>query len=250
VTLRQQIKDKHSFGATLALIIISMIVISIPVQRDIGLFLRVVAAGAVVWSVLVASQSTRRVAAIAIGLFLAALVLTVLGAASDSWNLAGFADSCLVVLTALMITAVIRNLATHMRVSLRTVAGALCVYLLIGFFFAGIYAAMSGFGWESLSVTPLHYWDALYFSYVTQLTIGYGDIVPVGQVAKMIAVLEGFTGQIYIVTVIAMLITNIGRDRPQKGFLKAQEDADAVSDAAAAATDVAAADGADQAGDS
>jgi hypothetical protein len=40
----------------------------------------------------------------------------------------------------------------------------------------------------------------------------------------MIAVLEGFTGQIYIVTVIAMLITNIGQERPKKGFLKAEEE--------------------------
>jgi hypothetical protein len=244
VTLRQQIKDKHSFGATLLLIVISMIVIAVPVHKDIGVFLRVLAAGAVVWSVLVASQSSRRVVMQAVALFLAALTLTILGFVVDSWNLAGWADCLLAILTAVMIVAVVRNLATHMRVSLRTIAGALCVYLLIGFFFAGVYAAMSGFGLKALSVTPLYYKDALYFSYVTQLTIGYGDIVPDGQVARMIAILEGFTGQIYIVTVIAMLITNIGQQRPPKGFLKAQEDADAASDAAAAA------DGADQAGDS
>jgi hypothetical protein len=122
-----------------------------------------------------------------------------------------------------MIVSIVANLATHLRISLRTIAGALCVYLLIGVFFAGVYAAMSDFGWQALSgVKPLLYKDSLYFSYVTQLTLGYGDIVPVGQTARILSVLEGFIGQIYIVTVIAVLVTNIGQER--RGLLRQEKE--------------------------
>jgi hypothetical protein len=211
VTLRQQIKDKHSFGATLALIVISTIVIAVPVEKDIGVLLRVLAGGAVVWSVLVASQASRRTVSLAIALFVTALVLTTAGIVRDSWNLSGFADCCLAALTALMIVAIIRNLSTHLRVSLRTVAGALCVYLLIGIFFAGVYAAMSGFGWQALSVHPLYYKDAIYFSYITQLTIGYGDIVPHtpwGRVIGSLVIVFGVTFIAFLTATVTSLFVS------------------------------------------
>jgi Ion channel len=36
--------------------------------------------------------------------------------------------------------------------------------------------------------------DALYFTFVTALTIGYGDLVPKGFLARLIAAVIGFTG--------------------------------------------------------
>ena len=36
--------------------------------------------------------------------------------------------------------------------------------------------------------------DALYFTFVTALTIGYGDLVPKGFLARLIAMVIGFTG--------------------------------------------------------
>ena len=46
----------------------------------------------------------------------------------------------------------------------------------------------------------------LYFSYITQLTIGYGDITPVSAVARVLAVLEGLAGMIFTTVVLATLV--------------------------------------------
>ena len=48
--------------------------------------------------------------------------------------------------------------------------------------------------------------DLLYFSLVTLVTLGYGDIVPVTPLARMVAAFEGVVGQFYVAAVVAMLV--------------------------------------------
>ena len=49
--------------------------------------------------------------------------------------------------------------------------------------------------------------DALYFSYVTLCTVGFGDITPVSPAARMLAVLEALTGTIYLAVLVARLVS-------------------------------------------
>jgi hypothetical protein len=49
--------------------------------------------------------------------------------------------------------------------------------------------------------------ELLYFSLITLSTIGYGDIVPVGGEARILAALEGMTGVLYIATTVALLVS-------------------------------------------
>jgi len=51
----------------------------------------------------------------------------------------------------------------------------------------------------------------LYFSFVTLATLGYGDYSPTGDVGHMLAVLEALIGQLYLVTVVAIVVTRIGK---------------------------------------
>jgi voltage-gated potassium channel Kch len=55
--------------------------------------------------------------------------------------------------------------------------------------------------------------DFLYFSYVTLTTVGYGDLTAAGDLGRMLAVTEALLGQLYLVTVVALVIGNIGRER-------------------------------------
>ena len=49
--------------------------------------------------------------------------------------------------------------------------------------------------------------DLLYFSLITLSTIGYGDVVPLGGEARILAALEGVTGVLYIAITVALLVS-------------------------------------------
>jgi hypothetical protein len=47
---------------------------------------------------------------------------------------------------------------------------------------------------------------AVYFSYVTLTTLGYGDITPLSGAARTLAIVEATTGQIYLAVLVARLV--------------------------------------------
>lgn len=98
-------------------------------------------------------------------------------------------------------------------VTVQAVMGALCVYLLVGFFFASAYGAVARIGGDAFFVNgtdgdmQIH----LYFSIVTLTTLGYGDYAPAADLGRTLATVQALVGQIYLVTVIAVLVSNMGR---------------------------------------
>jgi voltage-gated potassium channel len=59
--------------------------------------------------------------------------------------------------------------------------------------------------------------DEVYFSFVTLATVGYGDIVPIVSAARMTAVLEALFGQLYLVTIVAVIVSNAASARTRSG---------------------------------
>lgn len=53
--------------------------------------------------------------------------------------------------------------------------------------------------------------DLFYFSYITILTVGYGDIVPVSWVARNATILAALTGNIYSLVVISTIVSRANR---------------------------------------
>jgi voltage-gated potassium channel len=54
--------------------------------------------------------------------------------------------------------------------------------------------------------------DCFYYSFATLTTLGPGDISPVTTVAKLLAILEAFSGQVYLAIFIAQLMgLNLGK---------------------------------------
>lgn len=96
------------------------------------------------------------------------------------------------------------------RITKESVSAGLSVYLLLGLAFA--YAAiLIDTLWPGSYSAPLDDSDALYLSFVTLTTVGFGDLVPIGGAARALAVLEGMLGQLYLVSVVAFLVGNLGR---------------------------------------
>jgi hypothetical protein len=118
-------------------------------------------------------------------------------------------------LAAASIAVIVRRLSGHLVVSMRTITGALSVYLLLGLFCTYMYVLVGdirndGFFAQPGPHSPVTY---LYFSFVTLTTVGYGDYSAGSDVGRMMAVIEALVGQLYLVTVVAIVIGNIGRPR-------------------------------------
>jgi hypothetical protein len=100
------------------------------------------------------------------------------------------------------------------RVDGERICAALCVYLLIGIAFGGIFAALEATTPGSLAGSePLDLGKAVYFSFVTLATLGYGDIVPAASAARALAVLEAMFGQLYLAVLIARMVSLYARER-------------------------------------
>lgn len=87
---------------------------------------------------------------------------------------------------------------------------AVNIYLLLGLLWTSLYLAMDAFYPGSIQ-TGNHPaerdTELLYFSLITLSTTGYGDIVPLGGEARILAALEGMTGVLYIAITVALLIS-------------------------------------------
>lgn len=116
----------------------------------------------------------------------------------------------------LAMVLIMKSIFASNVVTIDTIAESLCMYLLLGFAFAYIYTLidvifpnsfMSSVSNEYIDFSHTGYGlDKIYFSFITLLTIGYGDIVPVSHLAKLTSIVEGFFGQIFIVVLIARLV--------------------------------------------
>jgi hypothetical protein len=112
--------------------------------------------------------------------------------------------------------AIIHRLLAHHRIDLTTVAGALCVYLLAGIFFAYIYWIIGEFDRPFFAQTvQVNAVDYMYFSFTTLATLGYGDFTARGDIGRMLSVCEAVLGQLYLVSAVALLVANIGRTRQE-----------------------------------
>jgi hypothetical protein len=106
---------------------------------------------------------------------------------------------------------VLRRVLSHEQVTLSSVAGALCAYMLIGITFGLIYRTMSAADTDAFSQELGT--ASNYFSFVTLTTTGYGDITPVSGLARSLATLEAVLGQVVLVTLVARLVTTLGQGR-------------------------------------
>jgi hypothetical protein len=98
------------------------------------------------------------------------------------------------------------------RVDGERICAALCVYLLAGIAFGGIFAALEAVAPASLRGASDDVASAVYFSFVTLTSVGYGDIVPATPAARALAMLEAVFAQLYLAVLIARLVSLYERD--------------------------------------
>ena len=144
------------------------------------------------------------------------VAVAVVGAALDSDAVRSAGD--LMVAAAVLALAVIitRSLVREGSVTLSTISGLLCLYLLIGLFFAQLYVGIWGVDDGAFRASfALGRFDFTYFSFVALTTVGFGDITPAINVTKALAMSEAVLGQIFLVTVVAAAVARVNRLRDE-----------------------------------
>jgi Ion channel len=142
----------------------------------------------------------------------AALVATSAGRYPQ--GLSDFVGGALLLLVPIAIGLEFRRKLT---VTAQSVTAALCIYVVLGMFFASVASGVSGVSGRPYftSMTNADSADYMYFSFITLSTVGYGDLVPTLRVGWALAVLEGLSGQLYLVTVVALVVVNVSLPRPE-----------------------------------
>jgi len=147
-----------------------------------------------------------------------ALITSVAGKGMTAAGIAAIANGLLVaVAPPAVVVGLVRILRATGTVTVPVVAGVLCLYLLVGLFFAFTYVAVQNLGGAPFfangdaATSP----RSLYFSFVTMTTVGYGDFTARTNLGHTLAVTEALLGQIYLVTVVAAIVSRLVPTRAQ-----------------------------------
>jgi hypothetical protein len=110
-------------------------------------------------------------------------------------------------LLALLLIMTLRSILRAGSITKNVIFGSLCGYILIGFFGAFLSMAISLIYPGSYNVPgDLQSVDAIYYSFVTMTTLGYGDLLPLSAQSKSLAVMLSILGPMYVAILIAMLV--------------------------------------------
>ncbi len=120
--------------------------------------------------------------------------------------------SLTVIFLTIILLSVIVSVAKQRVITVNTLFGAICGYLLIGFTWSFIFLLIDSIDPTSFSIhiehesIRAHIDHFIYYSYVTLTTIGYGDILALKSVARNFSWLEAAVGQIYLAVWISQLV--------------------------------------------
>jgi Ion channel len=208
-----------SYGLVLLLLVISYFCDAALGDYTWGRVVVVFVLGAATWLALRASQLQRRSMRVAQALIpllcLVAVASLLIGQEDVAHAVTG---AITVVLVVIAPVAILYHLARRMELSTETFLGAVCIYLLIAQLFATLFALTAVIAGQPFFVQTSHpsSIDYIYFSFVTMTTVGYGDYTSALNVGRMLAVMEAIFGQLYLITVVSLVVQNLGTRRQQQ----------------------------------
>lgn len=207
--LRRAERVRDAFGLVLLLVLVTYLLVSLLSNRGWSAMLLTIATSATSIIALTSSHVRPRLVRTAIWLSVLTIGLAAIAAASGEHTWLNLASVIQISLLAVAMAAVLRRVVTTAEVGSRTILGAISVYTVLGILFTFLYGMV-----ERVQGGPFFEGvphpdgsDFIFFSYTTLTTTGYGNLVPGGQPGRMIAGLEMMIGQIFLVTLVAGLVS-------------------------------------------
>lgn len=208
--------ERHSpgyqYGYVLGLLAVTFIVMAAGPPDSWTRITTVLLQGLTLCAALLASRVRWRLFRIAAAISVLSLIAAIGSVVIDNGrNPSGVFYLLNMLLVATVPWVIARALWQRRIIDVRTVLGAICVYVLLGMLYAFLYAAIDAMSSGPFFVQTAHATtpDFLYFSYITQTTVGYGDFTAKGDLGRALAVLEAMGGQLYLVTIIAVLVSRL-----------------------------------------
>lgn len=211
--LRIDSDARFAYGATLGLLITSIVVTIASGSSDVAPAISGVLQGFALVFTLSVSGVRRRTLLVAVLLGVSA---TSTATVFTQLSLSG---SPVVgpVLWALIVAATIAAILRHLRrvssVDVQTVMALLSIYLLLGLFFSHVFMLTDTLVGGFFARGDSHAASFVYFSFVTIATVGYGDLAPQEGLPRALAVAEAIIGQLYLVTVVALAVSRMSGKR-------------------------------------
>jgi len=203
------------FGLTFVLLVFSIVTRDGAAGRTIAIGLEL-AALLVVVATSRERESVRRSRALVVGVAgVALLVGTATGAFDNSVAFAAAAVLALAI--PLGLVRGLFKLIQDRGVTPQAIAGALAIYLNIGLLFAFAIAFVSAVSNTPYFAQPgVITGDRVYFSFTVLTTTGFGDYTPAHPAGHALAVVEMLTGQLYLVTVVGVMIGHLVGSRMRR----------------------------------
>ena len=202
-------------------LLLTAVVVSVAVQGSVapGAVQQIVVTALLGISLVLAfriARASRAVLTLAYVLAIAALAVAVLRALTDA-----IGDGEARVMNAIVVASVppavivgvVRNLRVSQAVTVQAVMGVLALYMLMGMLFAFVFGAIDRLGGDPFFAdgTPASVATCLYYSFTTLATVGYGDLTARTDAGHTLSIFEALAGQIYLVTVVSLIVSNLGR---------------------------------------
>ena len=202
-------RASDAFGLVFALVLITYTLASLLENRGWTSVVLTLATSATSVVALTSSHARARFVRVVLVLSVLTVLLAAVGAAADDRTWLNVATVIQVSLLAVAMAAVLRRVVMSPEVGSRTILGALSVYAVLGILFTFLYGVIERVQGGAFFEGHPHpaSSDFLFFSYTTLTTTGYGNLVPGGQPGRLISGLEMMAGQIFLVTLVAGLVS-------------------------------------------
>jgi hypothetical protein len=207
VVRAERVRD--AFGLVFGLVLTTYVLTSVLANHGWSAVVLTVATSATSVVALTSSHARPLVVRTAIWLSLVTILFAAVAAVSDDRTWLNFSSAIQIGLLTVAMGAVLRRVVTAPDVGFRTILGAISVYAVLGILFTFAYGMVDRLqdGPFFEQIANPNGSDFIFFSYTTLTTTGYGNLVPGGQPGRMLSGLEMMIGQIFLVTLVAGLVS-------------------------------------------